>query len=189
MAFRRFNSFSRTRGNFGSRFRRAPGKLIWTCASAPFTFTTAAGSNAVLLQPSQWVTNTAAGGFEHAKVLKMVLLFAQPLTATFPASGIVQSPVAFTIDDATATLSSPGGVSYYSDTQPFRVVTWTFNALTANLPYVSNALQNPSGSYSLKVNRRIRSDQNVFLSVPPAGLAGVNVTFPLLARFLLRLNA
>lgn len=186
MAFNR-SRFSRSRRTFGG-FRRPPGKLIWTSASTPLVLTTAAANNPVaLLTPSQWVTNAAAGGFEHAKILKLVLIPVEPNTTAFPVNQQMAQVIALSVDDISSNVVNPNTALGYQLTQPFKTLVWSYTGTAANVAVNSQLQNNPTGSFSFRVNRKIRSDQNLWAYLGPTPSASFNLTQPMISRCLLRL--
>lgn len=187
MAFRRFKSFAGRGFNPPYRFRRSPGKLIWATASTPVAFNTTSAAVA-LVSPAQWVVNTAAGGFEHAKVLQLVLSFAEPSVTAFAANQQFAPAMLFTIDDTGAVIGSPSVAATYAATQPFRCETWSYVSPAANIAYNTNLQNNPTGARRIKVNRNIRSDQTLWLGVTNTPSASFNFVQPMLTRALIRLS-
>lgn len=115
--FRRYRNFSR--GNSAFRGQLAKKQLLWVfTANEAVALSSTVATNLQLVQPSQWVRNTTAGGRERCKVLRV-----EWLTSIVP-DGTNSSTYAYALSvyaNDTTDLTSPLGAAYWSNVPGF---TW-----------------------------------------------------------------
>lgn len=173
MAFgrRRFSSGRRTFGGFQKPMAKK--KLLWTNALFTVADLELGASRGTMLSSGQWVLNATAGNLERAKLLKVIFT----MSATVPTTSVVQGlQYALYVDDADA--SSPGDpatTTFWDAVQPFHTGVLTLPASNAGVVTPGTMVNSNfrDNIRSFKVNRNIRTDQALFMSIS-SGVAGVS---------------
>lgn len=181
--WRRSSRFGRSFSS-GSRFRGRPlakVRNVWTTTLASYTLTS--GPNAlVLLNQSQWQSNTSAGTLEYASLRRIIL----SIKATSGASAVpFAARFALTVDDKDNNAATdPSTVSFYDDWNVVRM------GIIAG-PSLATGIEGPSyfGGrdyvHDYKCRERLSTDRQLWMHFEDIAN---DVTLSILARCLVQIG-
>lgn len=176
------SGFHKRRRSLGSRFAKK--KLLWVNSVQTVAEVAGTTTHLFLIGAGLWQINPSVGDLEHAKCLRLQLLIRSSSLAT-PETRLFN----LFVDDVSQTTGlNPMAVATYAQVEPFHqgLLYNPANVAAAGPVPLFNGY--PDNVRSIRVNRRLRSDQEVFMDIEPATAAADQLSLTVFCRALIQLD-
>lgn len=170
--------------SFGSRFSRPARKQrFWVTTLIGQAEVSLVPTYIALVQPSQWLTNATVGNFERCKAVMSLLVL-----ETTPLATAQSRYYAVGVDDVSTAGDDPATTTFYGSFQTIK--RWGALAVPTSTAVAAGAT--PSGWFTnrdlvrqVKLNRVVKSDENVWLVISAPASAPAQLTWGGICRTLM----